>query len=181
MDNSNTAPEAADSPEATPLWPLPFPLPPGDARLEVTHEAGKRETLYRSGNIALRTIDGMVVGVRVHRVWLFPWDVFALWQVLAAALRAAGAQPPVGGSHGFVIGPPSKPVRVRQVRKDATRKTRRGNPVGGRYYLCGRVRLSVPPGTNPRERLDAFDATGLDPAAVLRDLPAVLALLCAAD
>ncbi|GAB4201898.1 MAG: hypothetical protein OHK0022_24400 [Roseiflexaceae bacterium] len=161
------------------LWPLPFPLPPRDEWLEVEQQQGQREQIYRSGNIALRVLDGMVVGVCVHRVWLVPSDVYALWQLLAAVLQAGAALWPGVRPDGYVVAAPVVRLTSVPLRDGEAAGVQRKAAVAGTCHRCGRVQLTTRTRPTREASLDGFGLSGLDVAAVLRDLPALLAVLCA--
>ncbi|GAB4211343.1 MAG: hypothetical protein OHK0022_45750 [Roseiflexaceae bacterium] len=188
MDNNTTsepgvpdAPGAPGTPDSKPdpiLWALPFPLPPDDERLEIERREDEREVVFRSGSVGVRLIDGAVVGVCVHRVWLSRRDVQALWLVLSAAVRAGTKLRPGEHPDAYLVAAPAKRVASTLLREGGAAGQRQRNlPLVGVRHRCERVQLTVRTSPVRHTTLDAFNLNGLDPAVVLRDLPAVLAVL----
>ncbi|GAB4108518.1 MAG: hypothetical protein OHK0022_59990 [Roseiflexaceae bacterium] len=182
MDNNTTpepdAPGAPDTNKAVKLWPLPFPLLPDNPRLEVEQRDGERDVVYRWSTMAVRLLDGAVVGVCIHRVWLSGHDMQALWQVLSAAMRAGARLRPGERPGGYVVAAPAKRVVSTLLREGGAAGQRQRNlPLVGVRHRCEQVQLHVRTSPVRHTTLDAFNLNGLDPAVVLRDLPALLAVL----
>ncbi|HEU4321545.1 MAG TPA: hypothetical protein VFS21_00215 [Roseiflexaceae bacterium] len=172
-DCTTTSPESDDT---HPYALLPFPVL-RSGHLAVERLPGEGGTLYRSGNIAVRATRGTIQGVSIHRVWLTAGDTRSLWRVLCAAGREGAGIFPGERPHGFIVPPPARRISAGPIWDDGAPDPGEQPALLGTRYSSGRCSLAVRHGPIRRGWLNAFGATGLDAAAVLRDLPDALALL----
>ncbi|GAB4215636.1 MAG: hypothetical protein OHK0022_55780 [Roseiflexaceae bacterium] len=169
---------SAPQDEARPFCYLPFPLLPASERLVVDRLPGEGGTLYRSGNIMLRAVGGEIASVHIHRVRLVPSDTQDLWRVLSAAAREGLGALPGERPHAFIVPPPARRISAGPILDDGAPNPEERQQIIGVRYGCGQhASLIVRLGGARRGWLNAFGVVGLDAAAVLRDLPAAVALL----
>ncbi len=160
-----------------PLTLLPFPLlPPGDLLAADVLPYGQG-TLYRSGSITALAVGGTITAVYVHRVRLTPSDTQHLWRVLAAAAREGAGLLPGELPHGFIVPPPARHLSAGPIHDDSACGEDDDPPIVGTRYSSGGTGLLVRHAPVRRGWLRAFGTSGLDPHAVVRDLPDALAVI----
>ncbi|GAB4211053.1 MAG: hypothetical protein OHK0022_45170 [Roseiflexaceae bacterium] len=174
VDSTTPAP---DQNGRLPITLLPFPLLPPNDQLAADVLPYGQGTIYRSGSITAHAMGGTITAVYVHRVRLTHSDTQHLWRVLSAAAREGAGLMPGEVPHGFIVPPPAQPLSAGPIHDDRACEEGEYPLIIGTRFRSGTTSMIVQHAPERRGWLRTFGTTGLDPAAVIRDLPDALAII----
>ncbi|GAB4216792.1 MAG: hypothetical protein OHK0022_58320 [Roseiflexaceae bacterium] len=174
---SDSTTPAPDQNGRLPITLLPFPLLPPGEQLAADVLPYGQGTIYRSGSIMAHAMGGTITAVYVHRVRLTHSDTQHLWRVLSAAAHEGAGLMPGELPHGFIVPPPARHLSVGPIHDDRACEEGEYPLIIGTRYRSGTTGLIVRHAPVRRGWLNAFGTSGLDPAAVIRDLPDALAII----
>ncbi|GAB4190388.1 MAG: hypothetical protein OHK0022_03070 [Roseiflexaceae bacterium] len=156
--------------------PVPFPMFLHLCGVRRRWDPARSRTTYESGGAGLHVRGGQIVGAQLRGEELALHEFCGLWRALGRVLEDNTRSLPELPPDGYLLRRAQVPIEAELLFPSRAGRTFYGSPLGV-SYRCAGAELLFDAHTPDAPVLAAFGADNIALDALLRDLPAVVALL----
>ncbi|GAB4209751.1 MAG: hypothetical protein OHK0022_41370 [Roseiflexaceae bacterium] len=156
--------------------PVPFPMFLHLCSVRKRWNPLREHTTYESAGVGLHVRSGQIVGAQLRGADLALHEFCGLWRAVGRVMQDNAGLPPALPPQAYLLRSSQAPIEAELLFPGRAGRTFYGSPLGV-SYRCEAAELLFDAHTPAAPTLSAFGVDDIALDALLRDLPAVIALL----